>query len=59
MNENLVNIIACPSCKGSVKRAVDGDYLICYACKLKYPVIEKIPVMLVDEASPLTEDGDG
>jgi uncharacterized protein YbaR (Trm112 family) len=28
----------------------DGDFIVCGACKRKYPIREGIPVMLVDEA---------
>ena len=30
------------------------DQLLCNACKLAYPVRDGIPVMLIDEALPLS-----
>ena len=51
------DILACPECHGSLF-AVD-DALIC-ACsddrKLKFPVVDGIPRLLVDEATELTQE---
>ena len=49
----LLEILACPRCKGPVTLAVGGDALECAKCALSYPVRDDIPVMLVDEARPL------
>jgi uncharacterized protein YbaR (Trm112 family) len=32
---------------------VDGSALECPACRLAYPVRDGIPIMLIDEATPL------
>ncbi len=50
ISEKLLKLICCPACKGELKQSDDGKYLICHRCKLKYPVIDDIPVLLVDEA---------
>jgi len=48
IRSDLVGIIACPSCKAKV--AVDGAFLVCAGCGLRYPIVDDIPVMLVKEA---------
>lgn len=51
--EKLLEILACPKCKGELELTNDQDGLICQPCKLKYPVKDDIPIMLIDEAIPL------
>lgn len=53
ISQELLNILACPKCKGDVRLNEAGDGLICDACKLLYEIRDDIPVMLVDEAKPL------
>lgn len=59
LSSELLKILACPRCRGEVKRAVDGSSLVCPACRLKYPIRDDIPVMLVDEAEEIGDDGTG
>lgn len=53
LSKELLDILACPQCKGEVQLTPDEDGLICNACRLKYPIKDEIPVMLVDEALPI------
>ncbi len=53
IDQELLDILACPKCKGEVKLTEKGDGLVCEACKLKYPVKDDIPVMLIDEAEKI------
>ncbi|MDH3974503.1 MAG: Trm112 family protein [Deltaproteobacteria bacterium] len=53
IDQNLLDILACPKCKGEVKLTNEKDGLVCHACKLKYPIKDDIPVMLVDEAEKI------
>ncbi|HYQ48639.1 MAG TPA: Trm112 family protein [Thermodesulfovibrionales bacterium] len=46
----LLEILACPECKGPVQLVQEKDGLICRSCGLIFPVRNDIPVMLVDEA---------
>ncbi|MCG8333636.1 MAG: Trm112 family protein [Proteobacteria bacterium] len=55
LNEKLLEILACPKCKGDLNLTEQQDGLICPACKLKYPIREGIPVMLIDEAETLVD----
>ncbi|MCK9239606.1 Trm112 family protein [Desulfocurvus sp.] len=52
LNKDLLDILACPKCKGEVTLLEKGDGLRCEACKVVYPVRDEIPVMLVEEAVP-------
>lgn len=53
MDGKLLEILACPLCKGPlVHRKTEGE-LLCKPCRLAYPVRDGIPVMLEDEARKL------
>jgi hypothetical protein len=43
-----LEILACPLDKRPVR--LDGDRLVCSQCGRRYPVVDDIPVMLVEEA---------
>ncbi len=51
MDKKLIEILACPKCKGDLEYKKNS--LICLKCKLKYRIEDDIPIMLVDEAEPL------
>lgn len=53
ISKDLLDILACPKCKGEVQLTPAGDGLTCQTCKLLYPIKDDIPVMLIDEAQPL------
>ncbi len=50
INKELLDILACPKCKGDLIYRESDNGLICEKCKLMYPVKEGIPVMLIEEA---------
>jgi hypothetical protein len=52
ISKELLEILACPKCKGDIFLNRKGDGLICKACHLLYPIKDDIPVMLIDEALP-------
>lgn len=51
ISSQLLEVLACPSCKSKV--SLQGNKLICTnaSCKLKFPVRDGIPVMIIEEAS--------
>jgi len=53
IDKELLDILACPKCKGNVHLNEEEDGIICDNCKLKYPIRDDIPIMLIDEAIPL------
>lgn len=48
VDKDLLEILACPSCKGDV--CEENDKIVCKKCGLKYPVKSGVPVMVIDEA---------
>ena len=50
LNKELLDILACPKCKGDLEYKEDKDQLICHHCRLIYSVKGDIPIMLIDEA---------
>ena len=53
LSPQLLAILVCPKCKGELEYREAESSLVCRRCALRYPVREDIPIMLVDEASPL------
>ncbi|PKN50394.1 MAG: hypothetical protein CVU58_01080 [Deltaproteobacteria bacterium HGW-Deltaproteobacteria-16] len=58
ISQELLDILACPKCKGEVKLTEKKDGLVCESCKLLYEIREDIPIMLIDEAKKLTESAE-
>ncbi|UTW08394.1 Trm112 family protein [Pseudomonas benzenivorans] len=56
MDPKLLDILACPLCKGPLKLTADKHELICKADGLAFPVRDGIPVMLESEARTLNVD---
>ncbi|HEY4716216.1 MAG TPA: Trm112 family protein [bacterium] len=53
ISKELLEILACPKCKGDVQINKDETGLICNACKLMYEIKDNIPIMLIDEAKKI------
>lgn len=52
----LLEILACPQCKGEIRLQEEGEgKIVCDRCRLAYPVRDGIPVMLIDEAEKTGE----
>lgn len=56
MDKKLLDILACPICKGPLIYKKDKAELICKLDRLAYPIRDDIPVMLEDEARKLAAD---
>jgi len=54
ISKELLNILACPKCKGDICLTEDEKGLICDSCRLMYKIEDDIPIMLIDEAVKLT-----
>jgi uncharacterized protein YbaR (Trm112 family) len=50
LNKKLLEILACPKCKGDLEYNKDENKLICDSCRLRYKIEDDIPIMLIDEA---------
>jgi|GEM_PF-349676 predicted short-subunit dehydrogenase-like oxidoreductase (DUF2520 family) len=46
----LLEVLACPKCKGELEYRKDEDALICHGCRLRFRIEDGIPVMLIEEA---------
>jgi uncharacterized protein YbaR (Trm112 family) len=53
ISKELLEILACPKCKGPLRLTAAQDGLDCEACRLRYEIRDDIPIMLIDEAKPL------
>ena len=53
LSKELLDILACPQCKGEIHLTDTEDGLICDRCKLMYEIRDDIPIMLIDEAKAL------
>jgi uncharacterized protein YbaR (Trm112 family) len=53
ISQELLDILACPKCKGDIYLNEPGDGLICDHCHLLYEIRDDIPIMLIDEATPI------
>ncbi len=50
LSSELLAILVCPACKGDLAYDASAQTLTCERCRLRYKVVDDIPVMLVDEA---------
>lgn len=50
LSPELLSILVCPACKGDLQYDASAPSLSCNACRLRYKVVDDIPVMLVEEA---------
>ena len=53
ISKELLDILACPKCKGDIYLNDSEDGLICDACRLQYEIKDDIPIMLIEEAKTL------
>jgi hypothetical protein len=51
VDQELLKILVCPNCRGQVEyREAEGVIACSGVCRYRYPVVNDIPHMLVDEA---------
>jgi uncharacterized protein YbaR (Trm112 family) len=50
IDKQLLDILACPNCRGEVEYHEAEQFIECLTCHYKYPVRDGIPVMLIEEA---------
>jgi len=51
LDPKLLEILACPLCKTEVVLTRDGTGLLCGTCRRRYPIVDDIPIMLIEEAT--------
>jgi len=55
-DKQLLDILACPVCKGQMVLEKDLNELVCRFDRLAYPIKDNIPVLLESEARTLSLD---
>jgi uncharacterized protein YbaR (Trm112 family) len=53
IHKELLDILACPKCKAKVVMNEAGTHLVCAVCRVRYPIEEDIPIMLIDRAEKM------
>lgn len=56
IDKKLLDILACPLCKGPLKFENGDKELICRHDRLAFPIRDGIPVMLEDEARKISAE---
>ncbi len=56
MDKKLLEILVCPVTKGPLHYDKDNQELISRSARLAYPIRDGIPVMLEDEARPISDE---
>lgn len=55
LDPKLMEILACPACKGELTPRPARQALDCRACSLRFRIEDGIPIMLVEEAEPISD----
>lgn len=53
ISKELLEVLACPKCKGDLEYKKTEQKLICKKCKLAYRIEDGIPIMLIEEAEKI------
>jgi len=56
VDPKLLEILVCPLTKGPLIYKAESQELLSRRAGLAYPIRDGIPIMLADEARPLTDD---
>lgn len=57
LSKDLLEILVCPQCKGELEYDQTNEKLLCHSCRLRYPIQEDIPIMLVEDAERFDDLG--
>ncbi len=50
LDEQWLSRLACPACHGTLR--AQADTILCTACGRRYPILNGIPVLISDRATP-------
>ena len=56
LDKKLLEILACPICKGELHYDKNAKELVCAVDKLAFPIRDGVPVMLTAEARAMSSD---
>ena len=51
LSQEIIEILACPKCKGSLEQVTAPEGFACSSCNLFYKIEDGIPNFLIDEAA--------
>ena len=55
LSDELLEILVCPQCRGDLEYDRAAERLICARRRLRYPDVDEIPLMQIQEAEPIPE----
>jgi len=55
LDKELLEVLACPLCKGELRYEEEKEVLVCEKCELFFEVKEGIPNLIPEEGKPLSE----
>ena len=50
ISQDLLDILRCPLNPSETRVLLDKDFLVCERCRLKFPIKDGFPVLIVEEA---------
>lgn len=50
LDARLMEVLVCPECRAHVEHKDRRKAVVCLGCGLQYPVVDGVPVMLVEES---------
>lgn len=56
LNLKILDVIACPICKGKLDYDKNTQTLICKFNKLSFPIKNGVPILLVEQAKPMAQN---
>lgn len=56
IDADFLAVLACPRCASRPPLKQVGDELVCTECRHRFPVVDGIPHLLVEEALPPKDD---
>ena len=56
MDKQLLKILVCPKSGGMLEYDEKNNELVCNKSNLAYPIVDDIPIMLVDKARKISKE---
>ena len=56
LSDQLLEVLACPACKGQLDYDRVNEWFTCHACRLRYRVVDDIPDFLIEHAERIGEE---
>ncbi len=56
MDKKQIEMMVCPECNNKLKYEKTSKELVCEQCNIAFPVVDGIPVMLIEESRKLVSE---